>query len=48
MMKGQSKRFTMKEQYLSHEEMLEIAKQREEANEAVDDTETLDTDSNSQ
>jgi hypothetical protein len=38
----------MKEQYLTHEEMLEIAKQREEANEAVDDTETLDTDSNSQ
>jgi hypothetical protein len=38
----------MKEQYLTHEEMLEIAKQREEANEAVDDTEDLETDSNSQ
>jgi len=36
-MKDQKRKLTMKDQYLTHEEMLEIAAQREKENEALED-----------
>ena len=42
MMKRQTKRFTMNDKPLTHEEMLEIAEQREKANEDMEDEVVLD------
>ena len=41
MMKGQTKRFTMNDKTLTHEEMLEIAEQREKANRDMEEKEVL-------
>jgi hypothetical protein len=40
-MKGQTKRFTMNDKTLTHEEMLEIAEQREEANRVMEEESLL-------